>query len=592
MSAKKLLNKLMLDSYSKNKAEIISRLAELEEITGSEHVKIALQSISKKLEADVFSVVVVGHFKRGKTTFINALLGKELLPVAIVPLTSIITILKYGEDLRITVFFENDTRKEISLDDLPLYVTEKHNPKNEKNVNRVEIIYPSPYLNNGIQIIDTPGVASVYEHNTKTTYEYLPKADVAIFLISVDPPLTRAELYFLRDLKKLVAKTFFIQNKIDTVSEKDREESLVFSKSMIEKEAGFNNVEIYQISAKNALEGKITNNPKKIDQSGLAEFELSLDRFLVTEKGEMLLKSAVNKIKNLIIEELLLTELEEKSIRLPLSELEEKIEKFKIFIHDINQEKIDSSRLLAEEIKALQTETIVEDLEKLKQEKTKWLVTEVEKFATQHKTDSNQQFVEGLDAFIDAQIRDIFDKWRAEEENNLRSQLTNILKRFTDRMNSILSQIIQSASELFDVSHQQFRMQEILPPEIEFRFQTMDESDMLSITLDFAKKALPKALAHKIILKEAKEKAEQMVDRHCGKTRYDFSRRMEKLVQNYRNEITGTVESAESYVLKALEIGVVSKNNTATEISARELHLHDKIKKLKEVKESLETITI
>jgi hypothetical protein len=67
---------------------------------------------------------------------------------------------------------------------------------------------------------------------------------------------------------------------------------------------------------------------------------------------------------------------------------------------------------------------------------------------------------------------------------------------------------------------------------------------------------------------------------------------MEKLVQNYRNEITGTVESAEGDVLKALEIGIASKNDTATEVSARESRLHDKIKKLKEIKESLETITI
>ena len=101
---------------------------------------------------------------------------------------------------------------------------------------------------------------------------------------------------------------------------------------------------------------------------------------------------------------------------------------------------------------------------------------------------------------------------------------------------------------------------------------------MLSITLDFAKKALPKVLAHRLILKEAREKAEMMADRHWGKTRYDFSRRLEKLVQNYRNEITEAVESAESDVLKALEIGIASKNDTAIEISARESHLHDKIR--------------
>ena len=582
----------MLYTYSKTKKEIGDNLIKLESIAASEYVQVASKTLRAKLEADVFSLVVVGQFKRGKTTFINALLGKELLPVGIIPLTSIITVLNYGEDLQINAFFENGASKEIYLDELPLYVTEKHNPKNKKGVDRVEIAYPSPYLKNGVQIIDTPGVASVHEHNTKTTYEYLPRADAAIFLVSVDPPLTQAELNFLRDLKKLVTKTFFIQNKIDTVNKNDCEESLAFSKDVIEKEAGFDNAEIYPLSAKNALEGKITHDQEKIERSGLIEFERSLDRFLMEEKGQVLLNSAINKTENLISEELLLDELEGKSIRLPLGELEEKIEKFKTFIRDVNQEKIDSNRLLAEEIKALQADTLAEDLEKLKQEKTKWLISEVEKFSVLHKADGNHQFAEAIDGFIDMQIRDIFGRWRIEEEKSLRGQLANILKRFTDRMNSILGQIVQFASELFGVSHRQFRMQETLPPEIEFRFQTTDESDMLSITLDFAKKALPKALAHRLILKEAREKAEMMIDRHCGKTRYDFSRRMEKLVQNYRNEITRTVESAESDVLKALEIGIASKNDTAIEVSARESHLHDKVKKLKEIKESLETITI
>ncbi len=582
----------MLDAYSKNKKDICEQLAKLEKISASEHVKAMSKSTRTKLESDIFSLVVVGQFKRGKTTFINALLGKDLLPVAIIPLTSIITVLNYGEKLRIVAFFENGTNKEITLDDLPLYVTEKHNQKNEKGVDKVEITYPSSYLKNGVQIIDTPGVASVHEHNTKTTYGYLPRADAAIFLVSVDPPLTQAELHFLRDLKNLVVKTFFVQNKIDTVNKTDRDESLAFSKGVIEKEAGFNNVDIYPLSAREALDGKLTNNLHKIEQSGLIDFEHSLDKFLMEEKGKVLLESAARKTDNLIDEELLLFELEEKSIKLPLNELEDKIEKFKTFIHDINQEKIDSSRLLAEEIKALQTETLIEDLENLKQEKTKWIVAEVEKFAAEHRMDNNRRFAQAIDGFIDMQIRDIFGKWRVEEEKNLRDQLTNILKRFTDRMNGILGQIVQSASELFGVSHRQFRMHETLPPEIEFRFQTSDESDMLSITLDFAKKALPKALAHKIILKEARNKAEQMVDRHCGKTRYDFSRRMEKLVQDYRLNITDTVESAQADVLKALEIGIASKKDTVIEVSAREAELNDKIKTLKQIKESLQRINI
>ena len=580
----------MLDKYSEYKDIVISSLTKLGEIATSKHVRTVAESICAKLVTGTFFLVVVGQFKRGKTTFINALLGKELLPVAIIPLTSIITVLNYGENLRIKVFFESGSNKEIFLDELPLYITEKHNPKNKKGVDRVEIAYPSPYLKNGVQIIDTPGVASVYEHNTKTTYEYLPRADAAIFLVSVDPPLTQAELYFLRDLKKMVTKVFFIQNKIDMVNKADREESLSFSKEMIEKEAGFDNAEIYPLSAKQAMEGKISNDQEKIEQSGLREFECSLDRFLMQEKGVVLLNSAINKTDNLINEELLLVELEEKSIQLPLSQLEENIKKFKIFIRDINQEKIDSSRLLAAEIKALQTDILAEDLERLKQEKIKWLVGEVKKFAVLHKADSNGQFVEAIDKFIDQQIRDIFVNWRKEEERVLNDQLVNVLKRFTDRMNNILDQIVQSTAELFGVFRRQLRVQETLPPEIEFIFQTTDESDMLGITLDFIKKILPKILAHRLILKEAQEKAVMMIDRHCGKTQYDFSQRMDRLVQNYRLSITETIKSMQEDVLRAVEAGISSKQKITVEVATRETRLRDKIRALNEIKESLKNL--
>jgi GTPase SAR1 family protein len=186
----------MLDTYSKIKEDLSNNLVKLENIAISEHVKTASKLLQIKLKNDIFSLVVVGQFKRGKTTFINALLGNDLLPTAIIPLTSIITIISYGNELKITAFFENETKKEIKLEDLLLYITEKHNPKNEKKVDHVEITYPFQYLKNGVQIIDTPGIASVHKHNTKTTYEYLPHADVAIFLLSVDPPLTQAELLF------------------------------------------------------------------------------------------------------------------------------------------------------------------------------------------------------------------------------------------------------------------------------------------------------------------------------------------------------------------------------------------------------------
>lgn len=582
----------MLDTYSNSKIAIIDQLTRLEGIAESERVKNVAASLRIKLKANIFSLVVVGQFKRGKTTFINALLGKNLLPIAVIPLTSIITVISYGKALKITAFFESGAKKEIILNDLASYVTEKHNPKNEKKIDRVEITYPSQYLKNGVQIIDTPGIASIHEHNTKTTYEYLPRADAAIFLVSVDPPLTQAELGFLHDLKNLVVKTFFIQNKIDAVSASDQKESLAFSKEIIEKEAGFSDITIYPLSAKEALEGKGQGSQKKLEMSGLARFEEALEQFLMNEKGATLLRSTIEKTNGCISEEMLLAELEQKSIQLPLNALEKKIASFNKFIEDSNHEKTDSGRLLAEEVKELQTETLTRDLEKLKNEKTKWLVAKVGEFAKAHKSDGNTKFIEQMNAFIDEQIRDIFGTWRAEEEKVLKQDLNEIVQRFTDRMNKVLKGITVFSAELFGVAGQEFHIQETLPPEIEFRFETKDESDMLGMTIDLAKKALPKVLAHRLLLKEAEEHAERMIDRHCGKTRYDFSQRTEQFVRLYRLSVTETLESTQKDVLHALETGLAAKQKVVTETAAQGAQISDKIKILKEIKKSLDKLAV
>ncbi len=578
----------MLDAYLKIKTNIIESLAKLEDIAASERVKIAARLISEKLNADVFSLVVVGQFKRGKTTFINALLGENLLPTAIIPLTSIITILRYGDKLRIIAFFENGTEKEIAQCDLPLYITEKFNPKNEKGVSRVEIVYPSKYLKNGVQIIDTPGIGSVFEHNTKITYEYLPQADACIFLVAVDPPLTQVELNFLRDLKNLVPRTFFVQSKIDTVSIADREESLSFSRNIIEKEADCSNIVIFPLSGKEALEGKLENDYQKVERSGLSNFERSLEKFLIDEKGEVLLKSAAEKATGLINEEMLLAELEEKSMRLPLDELENKIATFKNFIRESGQEKIDGERLLAEEVKELQEKILEEDLDTLMAIKTKELLEKVEEFAAMNSNENNARFAELIGEFLDVRIREIFSEWRPLEEKILKKHLEEIFKKFLNRMNKILEMIIHSSAELFGISYRQIQMQVAVPSEIEFRFETMDEPGILSAIIDLGIKALPKKLGHKLIIKDAREKARMLVGRHCAKAGYDFSKRMEKLVHNYRTYMTKTINSIQNDVLKALEVGTTSKQNAAFEAEILEKRLSEKINVLKGISESLQ----
>jgi GTPase SAR1 family protein len=183
----------MLNNYSQLKSNIVECIHSMSTLEG---LSCACEELKEKLEENVFNLVVLGQFKRGKTSFINALLGEELLPTAVVPLTSIVTIIRYGDPLRVNVHFNDGRVEQIVPEKLVDYVTEKGNAKNEKDVKEVVIEYPSPWLKDGVHLIDTPGVGSVYQHNTDVAYRYLPNSDAALFLLSVDQPFSSASSAF------------------------------------------------------------------------------------------------------------------------------------------------------------------------------------------------------------------------------------------------------------------------------------------------------------------------------------------------------------------------------------------------------------
>jgi ribosome biogenesis GTPase A len=149
----------MLKSYAEARNHLLESLENLQQLAfyrkNERDARATEQLIAKLLEGH-FNLAVLGQFKRGKTTLINALLGSSLLPTAVVPLTSIITLIKYGRNLDIEVLFNNGVRKEITIEELPDYVTERGNPENQKEVQYVEVHYDSPYLRDGVLIIDTP----------------------------------------------------------------------------------------------------------------------------------------------------------------------------------------------------------------------------------------------------------------------------------------------------------------------------------------------------------------------------------------------------------------------------------------------------
>jgi len=149
-----------------------------------------------KLADSVVYVAVIGEFKRGKSSLINALLGDEVLPPAS-PGHRGAHLVRFGRARRATVRLSDDTEIPIGVAELPDYITEAGNPGNGRGVREVVVEHPSPLLGPGIVLADTPGTGSVHAHNTQSTAAFLPRVDVALLVLSVTAPLSDAEAHLL-----------------------------------------------------------------------------------------------------------------------------------------------------------------------------------------------------------------------------------------------------------------------------------------------------------------------------------------------------------------------------------------------------------
>ena len=294
-------------------------------------------AIGEKLAAERFNLVVLGQFKRGKSTLINALLGADLLPTAVVPLTSIVTVMHAGPQPHASISFLDGRRRAVEVTDLAAYITERDNPNNGKGVARAEVSFPSAFLGDGVCLVDTPGVGSIFANNTGTTFDYLPEADAAIFLLAADQPISQAELECLHAARRYAPRFFFVQNKIDYLDPGELKESLEFSTRML-SEPLESPVTIYPVSARSALLARLRGDPARLEESGLPELERALSEFLLREKGATLLASVRSRLRALVSEAFDSIALQQSVIAMPAQVLAERIESFRKQAAEIMQQ--------------------------------------------------------------------------------------------------------------------------------------------------------------------------------------------------------------------------------------------------------------
>ena len=297
-----------LKSYTRVKLAIAAQVRQLNEILrkrNSEPRATQCQELMVKLAEDRFTLAVLGQFKRGKSSLMNAIIGRNLLPTGVLPLTSVITVLRYGPRERLVV-----RRAGWALaDDVPVqqladYVTEKGNPGNTKKIENAYVELPLPFLRRGLEFVDTPGVGSSIEANTATAYGFLPQCDAALFVTSVETPLTGVEIDFLRTIRQHVRKIFLVANKTDLLSETDLQQMLEFTAATLRVHMGGATIRVFPVSSRFALRAKLDGAGRDGHAcGGLGDLETELVDFLANEKSATFLTGVVEKTLRILDEE-------------------------------------------------------------------------------------------------------------------------------------------------------------------------------------------------------------------------------------------------------------------------------------------------
>jgi GTPase SAR1 family protein len=253
----------------------------------------ALELARSELATGVYTVLVVGEAKRGKSTLVNALVGAEVVPTDVAVATNqVFRVCNAPDGYRLR--FEDGTAREIAAEELDRYgsqvvLDERGRPRLDRTIRWIEVDVPSRFLPERLVLLDTPGLGSLYEAHTQITERCLPHADAVIFVLESSQPVLESELALIERILRLTPNVFFIQTKIDQHSREDWEAIRSRSEAILAERFGdrLPAAHVWPFSSRNLRRAATSEHADALMLvSRYADLAEALKRFLVSVSGE------------------------------------------------------------------------------------------------------------------------------------------------------------------------------------------------------------------------------------------------------------------------------------------------------------------
>lgn len=516
-----------------------------------------IDELERRLSSSVLRVLVVGEAKRGKSTLLNALVGRDVLPTGVVPVTAVATTLRADADERVVARFDDGSVRTRPLSALADLVTEHGNPANRLGVRDVEVRLDAAILD-GAELVDTPGVGSVHAHNTAEAEAALDDMDAAVFVLTADPPISASERDFLHSVRGRTVRLFCVLNKADRLDRAQLQESLDFTRQILTRDLG-TDVAVFPLSARRQ---RLTPGGDR----GFRAFAAELSAYLRTDAGSDLRRSLAAHVADMATEIAETQQAMVTALSLSDAALAGRLDRFRSALAAVDRQRAHTAAVTGEEFRRLQAETDRQARAVVTAEQP-FLARLVAERAAASGGPASAVERDVLTA-VGQRIRATVEAWRSERAREVQVAVRALDEELTARLAAEIDAVRLAAAAHFGIDMSATRQAEPLTVTGRLTYSFAPDPGPVDSLTSAVRTRLPVRLARPRIRAHAAHRAAELLDRHVGRCAAGFRAELTETRRRFQREMDRRFADGAGHLAQAIEAAAALRTAQSPGIAA------------------------
>ena len=560
---------------------LAAALDSLSALAGPED-RAALAELRDRLRERRLRVLVAGEAKRGKSTLVNALLGRQVLPSGVTPLTALVTAVRYGPDEGVIAVYRDGRSESYPLPALDDLVTERGNPGNRRGLASVTVIVDAPVLARGVELVDTPGTGSVYAHNTAEAELALETMDAAVFVLTADPPVSASERDLMSRVARLSVSMFVVLNKADYLSadaspaagsvdgrldghrRSELAEAVEFTAGVAAEAAGCP-VRLYPLSARAALTA--AGDP------GFSAFAADFAAYLEAGRASDLRLSVAGHAERLARSLLDEADLTRRAAQMRTGDAAGRVDAFRARLAAVAVRRQDAADLAAAE-SARMLAAVNEAAEQTAREATRRATADIADLLA---GDLRSAPAPGIELAGRVRLGELAvaeaEAWRQEQTRRLEEGLARLDQRLTAELRAELDAVREAAAGLLGLALAVPGPGDRLAPDLRFFYVVGEAAGQTELLAGAIRRRLPGEAGRRRAREYLRRATADLVPQQIGRARADLQYRLAEATRRLIRDVETRYTDSTGRLENALQTAAAQRQATAGEAAQRDAEL-------------------